>query len=130
MSTLLADGTICIVNQRQLVTVTPATTDRPRRPQQVAIADIVVCGKRLSDLVAEGKVPFAHGENIRLSHRQNSVSVSFTTFDYGEESSVRYVYKLDGVDAQYILTDLGQNSVVYNQLQPGKYTLYYGVYTS
>ncbi len=130
MSTLLADGTICIVNQRQLVTVTPATTDSPRRPQQVAIADIVVCGKRFSDLVAEGKASYAHGENIRLSHRQNSVSVSFTTFDYGEESSVRYVYKLDGVDAQHMLTDLGQNSAGYNQLQPGKYTLYYGIYMS
>ncbi len=127
LSTRLADGTIAVINQHHLVTFAPVATDREQRPKTTAIADIEVGMTSLYDSVAHGGA-LLHDGRISLSHRQNDITVMFTTFDYGEETSVRYVYKLAGADTGYQLTDLGQNSIRYNQLQPGCYTLYYGVY--
>ncbi len=119
MSSRLADGTICIVNQHQLVRVTPTGLGR-RYKRQAVITDIEVGGESLYDRIADG--------GIRLNHRQNSFSVSFTTFDYGDESSVCYTYKLEGVDNDFQQTDMGDNHIRYHHLPPGKYVLHYGVY--
>ena len=119
ISTRLDDGTICIVNRHLLVRVSPTRRNR-QAARRTAITDIVAGGESVCRQNADGC--------IRLSHRQNTISVAFSTFDYGNESSVRYCYKLDGVDDSVQMTDMGDNLIRYNHLSPGEYVLHYGVY--
>ncbi len=119
ISTRLADGTICIVNPHLLVSVGPTRHTRQAQ-RQAAITDMEAGGESVCDRMADGR--------IQLSHKQNTLSVSFSTFDYGNESSVRYRYKLEGMDDNIQLTDMGDNHIRYNHLPPGTYVLHYGVY--
>ncbi len=119
ISTRLADGTICIANQHLLVRVRPTGLSRQAKRQAV-IADVEAGGEDIYGRMTHGR--------FLLSPKQNTLSVAFSTFDYGNESSVRYCYKLDGVDDSIQLTGMGDNRIRYNHLPPGKYVLHYGVY--
>ena len=60
-------------------------------------------------------------KEIRLSHDQNSFSISYTALDYGDYERVHYYYKLDGVDGDWI--DAGSGHVAnYANLPAGHYT--------
>ena len=60
-------------------------------------------------------------KEIRLSHDQNSFSISYTALDYGDYERVHYYYKLDGVDGDSI--DAGSGHVAnYANLPSGHYT--------
>ena len=60
-------------------------------------------------------------QEIRLSHSQNSFSISYTALDFGEYERVHYYYKLDGFDSEWI--DAGNNhSASYANLPSGHYT--------
>ena len=119
ISTRLDDGTVCIVNRHLLVRVSPTGRNR-QAGRRTAITDVVAGGESVCFQKTDGW--------FRLSHRQNTISVAFSTFDYGNESSVRYCYKLDGVDDSVQMTDMGDNLIRYNHLSPGEYVLHYGVY--
>ncbi len=57
---------------------------------------------------------------IRLNHKDNSFSLSFSALDFGEHERVRYYYKMDGFDSQWI--DAGtSHSAYYANLPAGKY---------
>ena len=59
---------------------------------------------------------------IRLSHNENSFSISFTALDFGEYERVHYYYKLDGFDNDWI--DAGNDHWAnYANLPSGHYTL-------
>ena len=60
-------------------------------------------------------------KEIRLSHDQNSFSISYTALDFGEYERVHYYYKLDGMDNDWI--DAGNAHVAsYANLPSGHYT--------
>lgn len=60
-------------------------------------------------------------KEIRLTHKQNSFSISFTALDFGEYERVHYYYKLDGFDDDWM--DAGSNhSASYANLPSGRYT--------
>ena len=58
---------------------------------------------------------------VRLSHRQNSFSISFSSLDYRNATHGSYSYMLDGFDPFWID---GQDSheAFYSKLPPGRYT--------
>ncbi|MDE5732286.1 MAG: hybrid sensor histidine kinase/response regulator, partial [Bacteroidales bacterium] len=57
---------------------------------------------------------------IKLEHRQNSFSISFSAIEYGEYERVRYFWKMDGFDGYWI--DAGNNrEAYYANLPSGKY---------
>ena len=57
---------------------------------------------------------------IRLEHRQNSFSISFSALEYGEYERVHYFYRMDGFDSYWI--DAGNNrEAYYANLPSGKY---------
>lgn len=119
ISARMADGNICIANQHLLVYVSPGNPGWQARGRAV-VTHMEAGGESVFDGASDG--------HYRVSHKQNSLSVALSTFDYGNESSVRYCYKLEGVDDSVQLTDMGDNQIRYNHLPPGKYILHYGVY--
>ena len=59
-------------------------------------------------------------DEIRLSHRDNSFSISFVALDYGEYERVHYYYMMDGFDGDWIDAGNG-HSANYANLPTGKY---------
>lgn len=60
-------------------------------------------------------------DNIRLSHKQNSFSISFSRINFAEPQAVEYQYMLDGFDRDYIKSE-GLPEARYVDLPYGRYT--------
>lgn len=127
MSSALADGSICFVNHERFITLKPSKEPDNRNKGRVQIADFMVNGDPPTSSNGEMAIWPAQRESIVLNHDENNISISFSALSYGEETSIRYAYKLSGIDHEYLETEMGSNSITYSQIPPGKYTLYYGL---
>ena len=58
--------------------------------------------------------------NIHLNYSDNSFSISYSAIDYGEYTRVRYFYKLEGLDKQWIDAH-NDRSAYYSNVPPGNY---------
>lgn len=117
MSCVLGNRTLCFLNQQCLVTIAPKPLT-PTLHTKTFISELYVNNAPYSGI--EHKT-----HRLTLSHSQNNLSLRFTTLSLGREASVRYFYRLDGIDNEYHQTDMGANSISYHQLPPGSYTLHY-----
>ncbi len=59
----------------------------------------------------------------QFSYRNNSFHFSFVALDYANQKSIRYYYKLDGLDTNWVSAG-SLRSVNYENLSPGKYSFY------
>ncbi|MGZ8554710.1 MAG: ATP-binding protein, partial [Chitinophagaceae bacterium] len=64
---------------------------------------------------------FSFTEPIKLSHRQNSVAISFAALDFTQPRNNKYRWKLEPVDRQWTYGP-GKHEVNYAGLRPGTYT--------
>lgn len=60
---------------------------------------------------------------LTLDPRQRTLEVSFATLDYSDPQSLRYTYKLQGFDEDWISTDASRRTATYTNLPPGSYKL-------
>jgi ligand-binding sensor domain-containing protein/putative methionine-R-sulfoxide reductase with GAF domain len=67
-------------------------------------------------------VPFSANSLSHLSYGQNRISFRFGLLEFTDPEKVNYFYQLKGLDKSWV--NLGNHSeVIFNSLQPGKYTL-------
>lgn len=59
---------------------------------------------------------------IRLNHDENRIRFEFSSFQYGFHNQIKYRFKLDGIEPDFILTS--DPFIQYNNLPSGKYTFY------
>ena len=65
-----------------------------------------------------------HGDGpIELPADARDINVEFSSLDYSAPQLLRYSYKLDGYDRDWIDTDPGHRVATYTHLSPGNYTL-------
>ncbi|MDO7171565.1 two-component regulator propeller domain-containing protein [Mariniflexile sp. AS56] len=65
--------------------------------------------------------PISEVENIVLNYDQSNLSFDFIALHYQNQEQVKYAYKMEGLNDQYI--DAGSNRIVnYSSLPPGSYT--------
>jgi signal transduction histidine kinase/ligand-binding sensor domain-containing protein/DNA-binding response OmpR family regulator len=62
-----------------------------------------------------------YGPKIHLKYNENSFSISYSALDYGEYPRVRYFYKLNGFNKQWVDAH-NDRSAYYSNLMPGNYT--------
>lgn len=58
---------------------------------------------------------------LKLSHKQNFISIEFAALDFIESKRILYAYKLDGFDRDWVVTGK-QRVAAYTNLSPGEYT--------
>lgn len=58
---------------------------------------------------------------IWLDHSENDLRMEFSSMDMTNQHSVRYAYKLEGVDSEWRISNVGENFAIYNNLSRGKY---------
>jgi len=64
-----------------------------------------------------------HGGHVVLRHGQDNFTFEFSALDYSDPESVRYAYRLDGHDAQWIETPAARRIATYTDIAAGSYHL-------
>lgn len=65
-----------------------------------------------------------NADKFTLSHKDKSLTLEFTTLNYGEENSINYEYTLDNNQSKWLSTKTGVNVINFFHLKPGTHTLY------
>lgn len=69
------------------------------------------------------KYSLQYTDKIRLNHRQNNFSVTFSALNYGSTSQSTFRYRLKNYNDKWILLPSGQNNAYFTDLPYGTYTL-------
>lgn len=62
-----------------------------------------------------------YSRDVRLRHSQGSFFISFAAIDYSEFDRVRYFYKMEGVDGEWLDAG-GSHQAYYSNMPAGRYT--------
>ncbi|HSF16329.1 MAG TPA: two-component regulator propeller domain-containing protein [Vicinamibacteria bacterium] len=110
------DGYLWVATQTGLTRFDPRSVSPDVLPPPVQLTDLQIAGERLW-LPERGahEVP-----SIRLASSQNNLQIDFVGLSLRTESSLRYQYRLEGVDADWSPPS-EQRSVHYARLAPGSY---------
>lgn len=80
---------------------------------------------RLNSLTSDTTVFYGSlsnsGNEIKLSHRNNNISLSFSAYEFIFPERIEYAYLLTGVDNDWKYSNYFSRKVSYSNLQPGKY---------
>jgi signal transduction histidine kinase/ligand-binding sensor domain-containing protein/DNA-binding response OmpR family regulator len=63
-------------------------------------------------------------QSIILNPNDKNIEFNFSSLDYAHSSKIRYAYKMEGVDDDWIYTEEKYQFAIYNQLKKGNYTLW------
>ena len=112
----LRNGKVLIGVGNGFMSFDPKKITAAAAPPDVQVTGIQVFGKE--QLV---EPLLNNGRSLKLSYKENSLRIDFASLQYWLPESIRYYYKLNGVDNDWILAD--KNHVaIYNQLKDGNYS--------
>ena len=66
---------------------------------------------------------FTETSSLRLSHKDNTFALEFSTMDYKEPENISYRYRIIELNTEWSQTLPNHNRIEYNRLPPGSYTL-------
>jgi PAS domain S-box-containing protein len=72
------------------------------------------------DVIIEKALRFS--DTLNLSYRHNFVSIRFSAVDFLNPNELQYRYKLEGFNNEWVNIDRKNNTAVFTNLSPGKYT--------
>lgn len=121
---MLADGRLLFGTRHGLTVIMPRRnyeSDRRDVPA-VCVTDVSVNGVPAAGGALSGRA-VSYSDAIRLRHNENSLSLSFSNFEYAGIESSLYQYYLEGVDAEWRpMTSI--NRADYGNLSPGTYVFH------
>jgi len=113
-----ADGVLWFPTIKGLVRIDPAALALARRPPPVVLEAIVADGREQAASAPSGK---SAGGGVRLEPGVRTLEFRYTALNLGSPESVRFRYRLDGFDGDWI--DGGNRRVAYyTNLPPDTYT--------
>ena len=109
-----ADGTLVLGTNNGIVCFNPQTaTLASNEGRHLVVTNLLVNGTMFSEYEPEG--------DVRLSHRQNSLTFRFSDMVFDFPHNTEYEYRLERVDEDWS-QPTRQNEAVYKDLEPGTYT--------
>ena len=120
----LSDGRLLFGTNNGMVAVDPygASIARVATTLTPTITDVIIDGQSVYRMDEIEGMPSAW-KCLNLNNNQNSITLSYSNFDYAEPGSSVYQYYLEGVDKDWNPVT-NKNSVSYNALQPGNYVFH------
>ncbi|MCA1745253.1 MAG: hypothetical protein LC643_06030 [Bacteroidales bacterium] len=67
------------------------------------------------------KKHIAYTDGLVLSNNENTLAFDFTLLSFSGSGKVKYAYKLEGFDKDWVTTSSNQNTAAYTDLPPGRY---------
>ncbi|MCU0754219.1 MAG: ATP-binding protein [Xanthomonadales bacterium] len=110
----LADGRLLSGGTEGLLLLDPA-----RFPDWTYAPQVLASELRINGL----RAPLPPAAGLQLSPAQRSFSLEFSATDFSAPQQLRYRYRLQGFDEDWIPTDAEQRRASYSNLWPGRYLL-------
>lgn len=111
----LKNGTALIAASKSFISFNPSGIAASKPPANVLITDFRVFEKELMV-----NTEIKNKQAVQLSYNENSLRIEFASLDFWTSGSIKYFYKLEGVDKDWIQADKNQ-AAIYNQLNNGNY---------
>lgn len=83
-------------------------------------ADVIITGLYILEKERDIDYSKKNNEALQLNYTENALRIEFTSLEYWNPGAIKYYYKLEGADENWVLAD-ESNTAVYNQLKEGKY---------
>jgi diguanylate cyclase (GGDEF)-like protein len=96
----------------------PETLQFNERPPRVVLTQFL----KLNSPGIEG-VPEERIERVRLSHKEDVITLKFAALDFADPRANRYEYKLDGFDSDWVKAD-ERRAATYTNLPGGRYVFH------
>jgi len=112
-----SDGIIYFGGNQGFNTINPRTIDKTSIPPIVNIAEIKIMNER-----RKLSAPYYDLDRLELSHEDKMVSIEFYAADYSNPELVKYAYKLEGVNPDWVISD-DARIASFTTLPAGRYTL-------
>ena len=111
----LKNGKILVGTTKGFLSFNPSKIFNSTPPDNVQITGFSVFGKNLFvNAQQKNNLP------VSLNYTENSLKIEFASLDFWAASHIKYFYKLEGVDKDWVLADNSQTAI-YNQLSDGNY---------
>lgn len=96
---------------------------------KIWITDFYVANERVYKGMESGGKPIIYhpvmdANLFQLSHKDNTFTLVFSTFQYNNLEHISYQYMIEELDNAWSATETSENKVTYNNLAPGKYTFH------
>ena len=120
-------GTIYFGGTNGITSFMPEQIISERQVPPVTITDFRVSGQSINTQTLSGGKPIiktsvTEADRFRLSYKDNTFSISFSTLQFAQAKQIVYKYRIKELDEDWQTTALGANYVTYNNLTHGKYT--------
>ena len=112
-----SDGTIYFGGNRGYNSVDPTLVSEKLEAPIVSISEIRIMNQRTTF-----DRPYNHLEALTLNYTDTMFSVEFFAADYSSPESLKYAYKLDGVNPDWVISE-DARIASFTTLPPGKYQL-------
>lgn len=119
------DGTMCFGGEKGLNIFNPDSISFKEKPNRTIINELQIFNKIVSvGSIHRGRVilnqAIEETKKIELSYKDKIISIGFVAVDFEHPNEIKYFYKLDGFDINWIQAG-SENSVTYTKLLPGDY---------
>jgi len=109
------------------ISVVDAQAVKPVPKAQPLVTAVLLSNRPVAPRWREPESPLdasvSHGGKVELEHRQDNVTFEFSALDYSDPDAVRYEYRLEGHDEQWIETAAARRVATYTDLSAGRYRL-------
>ncbi|MDO4163390.1 MAG: two-component regulator propeller domain-containing protein [Bacteroides sp.] len=121
------DGKIMFGSGLGLVVIEPGKTGYKSvaLPPTVTLTGLKINGVAVQSDEADYPLEYdiAYTDEMELDYNQNSFEVDFSVFDYSQDGTVKYMYRLENYDKTWS-TPSSLNFAAYKNLSPGHYRLH------
>lgn len=119
-----SDGKLLFGTTKGLLRFHPDSIQRDTHPPQIVFNELDLFGERVyPDPDGPLKQSLQFTKRLRLRHDQNDFSISFAALHYKNPKANQYAVKLTPLQTTWRRIG-NQNSISYNNLSPGHYTLH------
>ncbi|MEM6321309.1 MAG: ATP-binding protein [Bacteroidota bacterium] len=73
-------------------------------------------------IINEAPFPMKDTTSLALEHDQNNIQLGFSSLIFSNQEKVKFAYKMEGLDEDWLQPYDNRPFVAYNQLPPGNYT--------
>lgn len=124
---MLGDGLVTMPTYDGLWAFYPDSVHRNPYSAKPVIRKISLSGKEIKPNVEVNNriilnQATALTDEIALRHDENVVQIEFAALSYFEQNKNSYMYKLEGLEHQWNVTNANHRSVIYSNLSPDTYT--------
>ncbi|MFB6340872.1 two-component regulator propeller domain-containing protein [Saccharicrinis sp. FJH62] len=90
-------------------------------PEKVSthITDIRISGKSIMMDYTNGK---RNDELLNISPDEKNLEIDFSSLDFHHLDQIRYAYRMEGLEDEWVYPDIGINTAFYRNLKKGDYT--------